>query len=78
MAGPEQNEQENSKDMPRWADCDCFCIHDYAGTGTAPCGWRGHLHDARHDANGEKLLCPHCGCATLFRIPLHRADEGNA
>ncbi|MCI0535015.1 MAG: hypothetical protein L0Z50_07290 [Verrucomicrobiales bacterium] len=60
--------------LPCWEDCDFFCIHDYAA-GASPCGWRGRLHDARHDKTGTKLLCPRCGCATLFRIPLERADD---
>jgi hypothetical protein len=70
----EQNNRE-AADLPSWADCDFFCIHDYAGTGVSPCGWRGRLHEARHDHAGAKLLCPRCGCATLFRIPLDCADE---
>lgn len=55
IAGPEENSQEDSKDLPRWPDCDCFCIHDYVGTGTAPCGLartasRGRLRRKRFGA----------------------------
>ena len=71
----EQNRHEDEKGLPQWADCDFFCIHDYGGTGTSPCGWRGRLYDARHDETDAKLLCPRCGCATLLRIPLERADQ---
>ena len=74
MTRSEQNSHEDSQDLPEWADCNFFCIHDYAGTGASPCGWRGRLNDARRNENGEKLLCPRCGCATLFRIPLDRPD----
>jgi hypothetical protein len=59
-----------STNLPQWADCDLFCIHDYAGTGASPCGWRGHLCDVHHSETGGTLLCPRCGSATLFRIPL--------
>jgi len=76
MIGSEPN--RDSKDLPQWADCDFFCIHDYAGTGTSPCGWRGRLHEARHDESEAKLLCPRCGCATILRIPLDRADPSEA
>jgi len=78
IAGSEHNKHEGSKDLPQWAECDFFCIHDYAGTGTSPCGWRGRLHEACHDQTGTKLVCPRCGCATLFRIPLDRADATGA
>lgn len=66
-------------DLPPWDDCDYFCIHDYAGTGAAPCGWRGRLRDARRSDAGGGLACPRCGFATLLRIPLERsvaADPG--
>ena len=75
ITGPEQDNHKDSKELPRWADCDFFCIHDYAGTGTSPCGWRGRIHDARQDETGLKLICPRCGCATILRIPLDRTDE---
>jgi hypothetical protein len=75
--GSEQNNHE-AADLPPWADCDFFCIHDYAGTGVSPCGWRGRLHEARQDHAGAKLLCPRCGYATLFRIPLDCAEEAGA
>src|SRR5439155_10029036 len=68
--GSKQNSNGESIDLPKWADCDYFCIHDYASTGASPCGWRGRLRDARRDPTGTQLLCPRCGCATLFRIPL--------
>jgi len=56
--------------LPPWPECDLFCIHDYAGSGASPCGWRGRMADARCDAGGAKLLCPRCGSGTLLRIPL--------
>src|SRR5205814_8554095 len=78
ITGSEKNRHEDSKDLPQWADCDFFGIHDYAGAGASPCGWRGRLQDTRHDENGEKLLCPRCRCATLLRIPPERADQSGA
>jgi hypothetical protein len=75
ITGCEQNNHEDSKDLPQWADCDFFCIHDYAGTGNSPCGWRGRLNEACPHQTGTKLLCPRCGCETLLRIPLDSADE---
>ncbi len=63
ITGSEENGHDDSKSLPQWADCDFFCIHDYARTGASTCGWRGRLQDARHDENG-KLICPRCGCAT--------------
>ena len=74
-AGPEQNSDGRSAALPDWADCDFFCIHDYAGSGRPPCGWRGGSHDARRDAVSMNVLCPWCGCATLLRIPLDGSDE---
>lgn len=68
--GSFQNNHESSQQLPAWADCDFFCIHDYAGSSAVPCGWRGRRHDTRPDETGTKLLCPRCGCATLFRVPL--------
>lgn len=64
--------------LPSWADCDCFCIHDYAGTVASPCGWRGRLQDARRDPSGRKLLCPRCGSETLFCIPLNPPGENRS
>ena len=61
-------------DLPPWIECDFFCIHDYAGAATSSCGWRGRQAEVQRDLTGIKLLCPRCGCATLFRIPLDRAD----
>lgn len=61
-------------ELPPWADCDFFCIHDYAGTGAAHCGWRGRLQQARQDPGDTRLLCPRCGCASLLRIPVDGAD----
>ncbi len=69
---------ENPQPLPPWSECDFFCIHDYAGTGASPCGWRGRIHDARSDQTELKPLCPRCGCATLFRIPLDRVDTANS
>src|SRR5262245_46781906 len=74
-ARPKQNNDGRSAALPDWADCDFFCIHDYAGTATSPCGWRGQSQETRRDAASMKLLCPWCGCATLLRIPLDRTDE---
>lgn len=56
--------------LPQWTDCDVFCIHDYAGAGPAPCGWRGRMREVRWDATGTRLVCPRCGCPTLLRLPL--------
>jgi hypothetical protein len=61
--------------LPDWADCDYFCIHGYAATTTPSCGWRGRSHDALRDPADLRLRCPRCGCATLLRIPLDRAEE---
>lgn len=66
---------EDTLPLLPWSECDFFCIHDYAGTGKSPCGWRGQLHDTRPDEAATKLLCPRCGFSTLFRIPLASADE---
>ena len=74
-AGRRQDDDGRPAPLPAWDDCDFFCIHDYAGTGNSPCGWRGRRQDARRDAATLKLLCPWCGCATLLRIPLDRTDE---
>jgi hypothetical protein len=72
--GSEKNDAREFTGLPEWDACDFFCIHDYAGTGASPCGWRGRLPDARRDPSGKKLLCPRCGCATLLRIPLGHGD----
>jgi len=72
-ASHENDNEQSARHLPPWADCDCFCIHDYAGTGSSPCGWRGRLHGARHSETGAQLLCPRCGCATLLRIPSDRS-----
>lgn len=61
--------KKNELALPNWADCDFFCIRDYAATGDAPCGWRGQRHEVGYDEDGKKLICPRCGQATLFRIP---------
>jgi hypothetical protein len=35
------------------------------------------LRKVRDATNRRNLLCPRCGCATLFRIPLdHASEEG--
>jgi len=73
--GTKQNKQAAAPDLPAWADCDAFCIHDYAGTGKQPCGWRGLFAHARNDPADAKVLCPRCGYATLFPIPPGRADS---
>jgi hypothetical protein len=69
------NENDSSAELPAWTDCDYFCIHDYAGSGAAPCGWRGRIHDTREDTAGTNFICPRCGFATLLRIPVNRADQ---
>ena len=73
MSTDENN--HGAADLPPWTDCDFFCIHDYAGTGATPCGWRGRFQDTRRDITGLKIVCPSCGCATLLRIPLKRLDD---
>jgi hypothetical protein len=64
--------------LPEWAECDLFCIHGYAGAGASPCGWRGRFQEARQEPAGMNLFCPRCGCETLLRIPLDRADKAGA
>lgn len=73
---PKQNEKDKSAELPKWEECDLFCIQDYAGTGPAPCGWRGGRQEALRDETGTKLICPRCRCATLFRIPFGGAGRG--
>src|SRR5262245_57920858 len=68
-------DDDNSTELPRWTDCDFFCIHDYAGTGALPCGWRGRFQEVHQGKGTEQLLCPRCGCATLLRIPLEPPVE---
>jgi len=70
--GSNDNNSKQADGLPKWEDCDCFCIHDYAGTGRQPCGWRGRLNGVRHNESEPGLRCPRCGCATLLRIPLAR------
>jgi hypothetical protein len=65
--GPNENGFNNP--VPPWGDCDFFCINDYAGTGASRCGWRGRLKEVRKEESSSRILCPRCGCATLFRIP---------
>jgi hypothetical protein len=67
------NPRAFSSRLPDWADCEVFCIHDYAGAAAAPCGWRGRVCDARRDGKEMNLLCPRCGQSTLLRIP--RSDS---
>jgi hypothetical protein len=67
--------QANSAELPPWPDCDCFCIHQYAGSGVSSCGWRGRIQDARYDDATNKNVCPRCGFATLFRIPADQVDQ---
>jgi hypothetical protein len=73
--GPQPNSHGKTTDLPPWDECDYFCIHDYAGLVAAPCGWRGRIADVRQDETGSRLLCPRCGCTTLFRIPSDRPGE---
>lgn len=63
------NDRRDTAPLAPWSECEFFCIHDYAGSGTSPCGWRGRREQARHMENGHRLLCPRCGGDTLFRIP---------
>jgi hypothetical protein len=60
----------------KWADCDCFCIHEYAGITASACGWRGRIEDAPADPADMKLRCPWCGYVTLLRIPRDRSQQG--
>ena len=60
--------QNESAVLPDWADCDLFCIQDYAGTGAAACGWRGRFCDVKFNSE-MKRVCPRCGFPTLLRIP---------
>ena len=68
-AGSNRNQNGHSADLPEWADCDLFCIHDYAGACASACGWRGRASEVRHDPKEGTPLCPRCGFATLLRIP---------
>lgn len=77
MTDPCESGNTRAPDLLRWEDCDFFCIHDYANAGGSPCGWRGRIQDVRRDQSGSKVLCPRCGCATLFRIPLNRVEDMN-
>src|SRR5262245_33666715 len=72
--GAKPSDNGGAEHLPPWAECDLFCIRNYAGTVNSACGWRGRIQDARHDAAGTSILCPRCGCATLFRIPLDPTD----
>jgi len=54
--------------LPPWSECNVFCIHGYAATGIAPCGWRGRLQDASAVTPEAPLRCPRCDGATLMRI----------
>src|SRR5262249_37736358 len=56
-------------ELPPWHECNFFCIHDYAGTGASPCGWRGRLEMNRAEGTEQQPNCPHCGNPTLFRLP---------
>ena len=73
MTGSGHNNHRDSTDLPEWADCDCFCIHGYAGTGASPCGWRGRL-----DETGEKRICPRCGLPTIIPLHLDHSSEAEA
>jgi hypothetical protein len=63
------SENENIEDLPAWGHCDYFCIHAYAVTGTARCGWRGQSEQVLGPDHENSLICPRCGNASLFRIP---------
>lgn len=56
------------RELPAWAECDLFCIHNYAGVSRPACGWRGKLADAVWNAVRQIRVCPHCGGATLLGI----------
>jgi hypothetical protein len=73
-----QNNNSEPTDLPEWENCDWFCIHDYAGTGSSNCGWRGRSEDARRDPANLRFLCPRCGCATLLRIPPGRMRKAES
>src|SRR5688572_15741617 len=45
-------DRDSTRPLPPWSECDFFCIHDYASTGAAPCGWRGRLDATRQDDIG--------------------------
>ncbi|MFO1498244.1 MAG: hypothetical protein U1G07_07625 [Verrucomicrobiota bacterium] len=62
-------------DLPPWADCEFFCIQDYAGTSASPCRWRGKLPAAAATKDRTRLVCPRCGRPTLFRVPLLPPDD---
>ena len=70
MNDPLRQDNDGEATLPAWAECDYFCIHAYAGTGGASCGWRGQRHQITCVENDLRMLCPRCGNATLFRIPL--------
>ncbi len=72
----ERLSEKKENPLPNWTDCDFFCIHEYAASGGASCGWRGQRHQIGYDQDGSKLLCPRCRQPTLFPIPLTlRADS---
>ena len=71
---PKSDSKSDIPGLPAWADCDLFCIHDYAGTASAPCGWRGRIEEVSRDVHDLQLRCPRCGSASLFRIPFNRPD----
>lgn len=63
--------QDNDQlDPPPWSECELFCINGYSGVGGQACGWRGLSRQARRLGNNSTLVCPRCGCTSLFRIPL--------
>jgi hypothetical protein len=61
--------------LPPWPECDWFCINGYSGSAARACGWRGRSRDIQLDDRTAKLLCPWCGCPTLFRIPPGSPDS---
>jgi hypothetical protein len=63
---------------PTWAECECFCIRDYAGTWGAPCGWRGRWRDTIPVEAGRSACCPRCGGATLMALPGHENEPPHA
>jgi hypothetical protein len=53
---------------PAWKECELFCINNYAGLPTDPCGWRGRIAETRWDVANRVRPCPRCGAATLMEL----------
>lgn len=72
--GSERQNDDALNNLLPWAQCELFCIADYAGTGHSPCGWRGRIGDAQRDRE-SRFLCPRCRRVTLLRIPSDHSNE---